>query len=67
MTDTKKEFKKVAIPAQLKMEIAVLAAQEQRHEYQIVIDALSLYKQVAMSKNKRNKKLVPVTDVIATH
>lgn len=68
MSDEKKEFKKVSIPRPLKREIALLAASESRYEYEIVADAMNLYKQVAVSKSKpRKKQPVPVADVIATH
>ena len=69
MTDEKQQFKKVSIPPPLKREIALLAASESRYEYEIVADAMSLYKQVAVgrSSKSKNKKPVPVADVIATH
>jgi len=67
MTDEKKEFKKVSLPPPLKREIALIAASESRYEYEIVADAMHLYKQVAVGKSAKSKKPVPVADVIATH
>ena len=68
MSDEKKEFKKVSVPHDLKREIALLAASESRYEYQIVEDALKLYKAVSVGKSTSKKsKPVPVADVIATH
>jgi len=69
MIEEKKQFKKVSIPPPLKREIALLAASESRYEYEIVEDAMKLYKAVAVGKSlrSRDKKPVPVADVIATH
>jgi len=68
MTEEKQQFKKVSLPPPLKREIALLAASESRYEYQIVEDAMKLYKQVAVGKSTSKKsKPVPVADVIATH
>ena len=65
MPDEKKEFKKVSLPPSLKREIALLAASESRYEYQIVEDAVKLYKQVAdKPKVRNNKKNSPATNVI---
>ena len=68
MIEEKKQFKKVSIPPPLKREIALLAASESRYEYEIVADAMKLYKAVAVGKSTSKKsKPVPVADMIATH
>lgn len=68
MPEEKEETKKLYVPLSLKREIAIIAGSEQRPEYEIVADAMNLYKQVALGKSpKKNKKPVPVADVIATH
>lgn len=65
MTDENK-FQKVAVKSPTKREIALIAASEGRYEYEIVEDALTLYKAVAVKGGKKTHKIVPIADVIAT-
>lgn len=66
MPEEKEEFKKVALPPSLKREIAIIASSESRYEYEIVADAIKLYKAIAISKNPKKKiKDVPVQDVVS--
>jgi hypothetical protein len=70
MPTSNDEFKKVSVKEPIKREIAILAATEDRHEYEIVADALKLYKVAALkrgTKSPRNLKNVPVSEIIATH
>lgn len=64
-----KKSPKIAVPEELKREIAIIAGSEGRPEYRIVEDAMRLYKAVAVGKSPRSKKTksVPVVDVIASH
>lgn len=51
--DEKQEFLKIAVKAEIKHEIAVIAATERRFVYEVVEDMLKLYKQVAFGKTKK--------------
>jgi hypothetical protein len=66
----KTKFEKVSVKPEVKREIGIIAASENRFEYEIVADAMNLYKQVAIGKGpivKKNRKTVSVADVIASH
>jgi hypothetical protein len=61
---------KIAVPEELKREIAAVAGHEGRPEYQLVEDAWKLYKLIAIGKTPRKGKKtesVPVVDVISAH
>jgi hypothetical protein len=61
------KFLKVAVKEKTKQEISLLAAFEQRHEYEIVRDALELYKAV-LKKPSSHKKItepISVVEIIA--
>jgi hypothetical protein len=51
------KFAKVSVKEETKQEISMLAAFERRHEYEIVRDALELYK-IVLKKPSRSKKIV---------
>lgn len=56
---------KIAVRFATKREFAIIAASERRPEYEIVEDALKLYKALAVKKRKTVVKDVPVQDVIS--
>lgn len=63
-----KKSPKIAVPEELKREIAAVAGHEGRPEYQLVEDAWNLYKLVAVGKGpivKKNQKPVTVAEVVA--
>lgn len=70
MADTGDQFKKVSVKEPVKRDIAIIAGAEGRHEYQVVADAMRLYKAVALkggTKRPRNLKNVPVAEIIGGH
>jgi len=54
------KFTKVSVKENVKQDFDVLAAIERRHVYEVVADALRLYKIVAHGKD--SKKLKKITD-----
>jgi hypothetical protein len=63
------EFAKVSAKKETKREIQIIAASEERHEYELVEDMLKLYKAVVIKKTARlkNIKNVPVAEFISSH
>lgn len=63
----KKIFRKISVSETVKREVGIIAASEGRFEYEIIEDALTLYKAVAVGKSPRSKntKSVPIADVIS--
>lgn len=63
----KKIFRKISVSETVKREVGIIAASEGRFEYEIIEDALTLYKAVAVGKSPRSKgiKHISVTDVIS--
>lgn len=67
---TKSAKKVIHVPEEIKREIAILAGSESRYEYEIVGDALRLYKAATVkrgAKRPRNVKNISVVDVISAH
>lgn len=70
MAEENTTFVRMNVKSDIKREIDILAASEQRPVYEIVDDMLKLYKAVAIkraTKSTRKVEDVPVADVIATH
>ena len=63
----KKIFRKISVSETVKREVGIIAASEGRFEYEIIEEALRLYKAVAIGKSPRSKntKSVSITDVIS--
>lgn len=65
---TEEKFLKVSVKENVKQDIGILASLERRHEYEIVADALKVYK--ALYHTDSNKKLrkavesLPETELI---
>lgn len=61
------KFAKVSVKEETKREISLLAAHERRYEYEVVRDALELYKAVVLKKPSGSKKVksVSVSEIIA--
>lgn len=55
------DFAKVAVKKETKQEISMLAAYERRHEYEIVRDALELYKGVLKKPSRLKKVVKPIS------
>ena len=62
-------FVRMNVKSNVKREIDILAASEQRNTYEIVEDMLNLYKANAVGSKSQSKKIksVPVADVISAH
>lgn len=59
-------FQKISVKEDVKREIDILAAMEGRHVYEVVADAMKVYKQVVIGKKPSPKgKAVSVVDVIS--
>lgn len=58
-------FVRMNVKESNKREFDILAASEQRPVYEIVEDALKLYKSIALTKKKNRTKNVPVADIVA--
>jgi hypothetical protein len=68
MADEKTTFLKIAVKSDVKREIDILAASEQRATYEVVDDMLNIYKAVVMGKKPHPlSKEVSVSDVVASH
>lgn len=68
MSKEKITLKKISATEEIKREIDIVSAHEDRPVYEILGDAWELYKQVAIGKGpivKKNQKSVSVVDVIS--
>lgn len=55
------KFDKLSVKPEVKREIDIIAAAERRHVYEVVADALKVYKIVSYGKGKKSKNAEPVT------
>jgi len=57
---------KISVKIATKRQFDIIAASEGRHVYEVVDDALKLYKAVAIGKTKKKKiRDIPVQDVVS--
>jgi hypothetical protein len=62
------KFVRINVKEPIKREIDIIAASEGRHVYEIVDDALKLYKAVVVKKTARRKvKEVTMAEIVANH
>lgn len=50
------ESPRIAVPEEVKRDISILASTEGRYEYEIVADALKLYKAVSIKRGAKNAR-----------